>query len=121
MGRYTVIKQAEKKHPEIHPVWRGIGFILMIITPFMAFAGAMLLLDANKTNGWVQIPAQFYFPNFPIPDIGIIVFLFVIMWVVLYAVLSLVTFLIYSMFGPPRYGATDLPPINRKVRKRWKE
>jgi hypothetical protein len=121
MGRYTVIRQEEKKHPEIHPVWRGIGFILMIITPFMAYASAMLLLDQNKTQGWVQIPGQFYFPNFPIPDIGIIAFVTMIMWIILYSALSLVTFLIFRMFGPSRYGPTDMPPIERKIRRRWKE
>jgi hypothetical protein len=121
MGKYTIIKQAEKEHPEIHPIWRGVGFILMIITPLMAYAAAMLLLDENKQRGWVQIPAQFYFPNFSIPDIAVIAFLTLIMWVVLYAVFSLITFLVFRLFGPPRYGDTDVPPITRKVRKRWKE
>jgi hypothetical protein len=121
MGRYTIIKKVEKKRPEIHPIWRGVGFILMVITPFMAYAGARLLLDENTKSGWAQIPAQFYFPNFPIPDIAVVAFVTLILWIAFYAVLSLFTFLLFRMFGPPRYSGTDLPPISRKIHKRWKE
>ena len=42
----------------VHPVWRGIGFLLMGVVSVMSYAGANLLVEANKTKGWVVVPAE---------------------------------------------------------------
>jgi hypothetical protein len=119
MGRYTVVKKPEEKRPEIHPIWRGIGFLLMILLPFIAFAGAMLIIQENKARGWVQIPAKALIPG-PYPDALVIAFILLLLWVALFAILQLITFLVFKLFGPPRYGFTDVPPITRRARKSWR-
>ena len=42
----------------IHPVWRGIGFLLIGVIAAMSYAGANLLVEANKTKGWVAVPPE---------------------------------------------------------------
>ncbi len=130
MGRFTSVKKVEEKPPEIHPVWRGVGFLLMILEPFMAFAGAMLLIGENDKQGWVPIPPGFLVkaPWWPTNTLGpwpsnilVIALVTVLLWVALFAVISFITFLSFRLFGPPRYSDTNLPPVSRKVRRRWKQ
>lgn len=125
MGRYTVVKKPEPKKPEIHPIWRGIGFALMIILPLISYAGAMLIMQQNKAQGWVQIPAKLIIPaNIPIlgkyPDALVILFITIVIWVVLFALFQLFNFIIFSLFGPPRYADTDAPPITKRRRNAWR-
>jgi hypothetical protein len=41
-----------------HPIWRGLGFLIMAVVAIMSYAGANLLVEANKTKGWVRVPAE---------------------------------------------------------------
>jgi hypothetical protein len=119
MGRYTVVKKPEEKPPEIHPIWRGIGFLMMILLPLVSFAGALILLQENKARGWVDIPPKALIPG-PYPEALVILFITVILCVALFAVFQLITFVVFKLFGPPRYGFTDVPPITRRVKKNWR-
>ncbi|MEJ2480987.1 MAG: MFS transporter [Acidihalobacter sp.] len=51
--------EIEKQDPlEVHPIWRGIGCIFLIIMPIVAYAGALLLLEANNSQHWIRVPAE---------------------------------------------------------------
>ena len=57
MGRYQQYERDIKETKEgVHPIWRGIGFLLMGIVGAMSYAGANILVEANKTRGWVIVP-----------------------------------------------------------------
>jgi hypothetical protein len=57
MGRYQQYEREIKETTEgVHPIWRGIGFLLMGIIAVMSYAGANLLVEANKTRGWIAVP-----------------------------------------------------------------
>jgi hypothetical protein len=59
MGRYQQYERPDKKEGETpHPIWRGLGFILMGILAVMSYAGANLLVEANKTRGWIRVPDE---------------------------------------------------------------
>ncbi len=59
MGRYQQYQRDGKEtFDSVHPVWRGIGFLLMGVVFVMSYAGANLLVEANKTKGWVVVPAE---------------------------------------------------------------
>jgi len=59
MGRYQQYHRDVKDGSDsVHPVWRGIGFLLMGVVSVMSYAGANLLVEANKTKGWVVVPAE---------------------------------------------------------------
>jgi hypothetical protein len=59
MGRYQQYERDVRDTPEgPHPIWRGIGFLLLGLIIVMSYAGANLLVEANKTRGWVAVPEE---------------------------------------------------------------
>lgn len=59
MGRYQQYERDIKdEHERPHPIWRGLGFLLMAVIAIMSYAGANLLVEANKTKGWIAVPAE---------------------------------------------------------------
>ncbi len=110
---------------DIHPVWRGIGCLLMILIPIMAYAGATLLVQANLENQWLPTPAGLS-RTVSIPGIGEVKYLFLNL--VVAAVLSLVGFavlvalyaFIYRLVGPPPLGPLDADPNEFRRRKKRK-
>lgn len=139
MGKYTTHSRQPPKPrmTGVHPVMRGIGCIMMIVVPILAYGVALLLVDYGIRQGW-QIPPGWLEPiripplllslrglepvwNFLLRQdnlIAVVVFTIVIM-VVIGGLMSILYGYIYTLFGPPRYGPQDAPPIRVKV-KRYK-
>lgn len=108
---------------KIHPIWRGVGFAMMIIIPIMAYATTILLITQNQAKGWFPMPVDlaagpgdFLYNGDPWLYLKII--LTVSLALLFFAIFNLFTFVINSLFAPPRYGPYDVPPIKAKVRKR---
>jgi hypothetical protein len=110
---------------DIHPIWRGIGCLLMILIPVMAYAGAVLLVQANVSQGWVPISSELS-QRVTIPNVGSFDYLFINLLVA--ALLALLGFglivaiysLVYRAVGPSQLGPLDAEPIRRKPTKRKK-
>ena len=125
--RYSRYRADEKSEypPPINPIWRGIGCILFLITPLIAFLIANEVMRSGIVHQYITIPRAlnntFTLPLFDVTfeffnatlllTAGVTVALFSLFFV-LYAA-------IYKIIGPSRYGPTDVPPIRskRKVRK----
>jgi hypothetical protein len=59
MGRSQQYERVVKKTGgNTHPIWRGIGFLLIVLISVMSYAGASLLVKANQTNAWVAVPPE---------------------------------------------------------------
>jgi len=123
MGRYKISysdrKDGYNETPEIHPVWRGIGFALIILIPVLSYFAGLLVIEANKLHNWVSIPPDLIAPKGD-PYLYLKIILTVVISFVVYTVFMLITFVSHRLFGPARYGPTDAPPIQRKIRRRWK-
>ena len=110
MTKYSWVtrKSETRKKAGIHPVWRGIGFIFMVVTPIVAFFMTTLILAQNATRGWFLIPRDLIAPGrdpyLYIKIGGTIVVVFIV-----YVLFLLVTFLTYRLFGPDRLGPQDAP------------
>ena len=102
---------------EIHPIWRGIGFVFLIITPVIAYYCGIFLLEENGKNGWVNIPADVIAYGNSDPYIYIKIFLIIVFMVLLYGIYAFITFLIFSLFGPKRYGPYDVPNVSYRGKK----
>jgi hypothetical protein len=127
MGKYTSSvnrpRDNEPRSRRIHPIWRGIGFIFIILIPILAYFATLVVLDANNQKGWFQIPADLYYqggypllggdPLLYVKIMGTIAFAFLF-----YAIFMLINFIVYSMFAPPRYGPLDVPPMHYRRVKR---
>ena len=121
MGKYSNSSSREpgygQRSTRMHPVWRGIGFIFAILIPILAYYTTLVVLDANNQQGWFRIPADLYYrgadPLLYVKIIGTIAIAFLF-----YIIFMLINFIVYSMFAPPRYGPTDVPPLHYRRVKR---
>ncbi len=130
MSKYQKYRyeQVRERSWKIHPIWRGIGLIFVILIPLVSFAGAILAVRANFEQNWVQVPAEFMkFFNTPqlagiSPDMAKIYYLDLAVWLAFMAlgfgILTIIYSMLYSSFGPSRYGPVDSPPIRHSPRKR---
>lgn len=140
MGRYTSY-QREKPKPkrnEVHPVMRGIGCILLVLVPIIAYGTAAYVVDYGVRKGW-PIPLAWLgvidIPPLLLKLAGLsvvwnylqaqnnltanLVFALVIT-IVIFGILSIIYGFTYKLFGPPEYGPTDMPPIRGRKVKRYK-
>jgi hypothetical protein len=52
------IKPKKERRWRIHPIWRGIGCLMVVLIPLISYAAAYTIARANYENGWVGIPAE---------------------------------------------------------------
>ena len=133
MTKFTKYRKPIIERPDaVHPVWRGIGCLLMIVVPVMAFAGAVTLVNYGIPARW-PIPQELLghvqFPNWvwntvtlkdiaaainrvdnPVADL---VF-FVVLLLLLSGIVSTAYAIIFRLIGPPRYTPLDVPPPRHK-------
>lgn len=87
-----------------HPVWRGIGFILLILIPILSFALADVAVQYVKLNvRGARIPKVFQ------PDINIPIYGTVYDWplvLIVTMLIALALFSIFSVFNAAVYRAT---------------
>ncbi|MFC1996370.1 hypothetical protein ACFLXI_02020 [Chloroflexota bacterium] len=136
MGKYDRFDQYQEmkqsSSSQIHPIWAGIGCVLLILIPVMAFAAADTFFDTASGSGLslygsTILPGSgilyhVYF-SFPLWGDTVLRFsLFHLVFVIFFSVVgflvfSLVYAIVYRFTGPPKYGPTDAPPP-RKIKKR---
>lgn len=136
MSKYSTNYLAKpKERPwKIHPIWRGIGCMILVIIPILSYAGAVTVVRANFQNRWLSVPPEMagwinfasiyqYLPflrSFFL-SLGRIYYLDIIMAVLFmmvgFGLLTLLYSMLYSVTGAPRYGPTDSPPIRKSPRK----
>lgn len=137
MGKYSsrFNKAPPPRNRGVHPLMRGIGCIMMIIVPILAYGSAVLLVNYGASHGWPIPPNWLGTPTFhPLlwrlqglavaltflqaqtNLIANIVFAIAIT-VLVGGIMSMIYGYIYTLFGPPRYGPTDAPPERIKVKK----
>lgn len=139
MGKYTSYTKTPPKprNRGVHPVMRGIGCIMMVVVPILAYGLALLLIDYGIQERWpippdwlkrvtihpflLEIKGLQPVWNLLLQQdnfIAVVVFTIAII-VVIGGLMSVIYGYVYSIFGPPRYGPQDAPPIRAKV-KRYK-
>ena len=120
MGKFSRFDTTVRKRKapwEVHPIWRGIGCLMMIIIPGIAYAASVLLVEANLKQNWLPFPREFYGPpGYPLlyAQIGVTVLLSILG----YLIFVIFYLLMYRFVGPPKLGPTDAPPIKRKGRNK---
>jgi hypothetical protein len=139
MGKYTSYSRQKPKPRNlgVHPVVRGIGCIMMVVVPILAYGLAIMLVQYGVARGW-PVPREWLGrPNIPRFLLGIenltplwnflaaqnnlianLVFALVLT-VLIGGLMSILYGYVYTLFGPPKYGPQDAPPIRVKV-KRYK-
>ena len=123
MGKFDRYSEpVQKERPwKIHPIWRGIGCLMMILIPVLSYAAASVLLESAPGLG-LGFPRDMYRPmmigDFQMPfSLGEAVLTIGFM-VVFFGLLTIVYSVVYRVAGPPKYGPTDAPPPKRVTKKR---
>lgn len=121
--KYSLQSRAAESPWKIHPIWRGIGCVMMVLIPFIAYAGAALLVQANQESGWFPVSRELG-QAVEIPYLGSVDDLYLTLMITLvlslvgYALITVVYILVMNILGPPRYGEMDAPPVRRSERRR---
>ena len=128
-------RQIPARSKEPHPVWRGIGCLIMLLVPALSIGISSIIIEMSLAAG-VQLPPELL--GYPLmPDIlfrvpGLVA---ILSWIQslnnLYAILvcaftvgiilaslfALGYAAMYRLVGPSRYTGIDAPPPNIKVRR----
>jgi hypothetical protein len=120
MGRYesNIVENDTGSDGKIHPIWRGIGCIIVILLPAMSYAGAVELVKANYFQGWIRMPIELTGPpQFPY----LYAYLLVGTMLLLIGSSLLITLysLIYRVATGPRQGPLDASPEWRRKKKKY--
>ena len=52
------------KRRQLHPVWRGVGCLLLMVLAVVGYFSAGWFLTQNQINGWLYLPPELYYPGF---------------------------------------------------------
>lgn len=127
-SKYTKYSMGQPEQPwTIHPVWRGIGCLMMVIIPIMSYAGGVLLVQANNEARWVPVARELT-QAVEVPFVGPVPALYAnliaagILALIGFALLTLL-FAVFTRFTTPPMGPYDSPPLRhsskpRKARRR---
>lgn len=119
---YVAPRTSRKDFQQIHPIWRGVGFSMIVLIPIIAYAATDVLLK----QAWFPIPSdmlaqpgQILYKLFPDPLVNIKAMIFLAFILALYAIFTLFSFIISSMFGvSQRSDPYYVPPVTRRSRRR---
>ncbi len=126
MSKYDKFNQGSRMQErpwKIHPIWRGIGCLMMILIPIMAYAGAVILVQANLEQGWLPMPRELI-QTVTLPLMGeveqfyVVVIVTALLMIIGFGVVTILYSLIYSAVGPPRLGPLDAPPVRNSPKKK---
>lgn len=109
------LSKAERER--IHPIWRGVGFIFMILAPVMGYFGSLLLIEANKQNRWFIIPRE-WLASGADSLLYIKIALTILLTALVFFILQFIGLIIIRAVSPERYGPMDVPPITGVKKKR---
>jgi hypothetical protein len=128
-------KPIERPH-EIHPIWRGIGCIIMILIPIMAFLGTTLLIQQGIKEQWpmpadlmghpklpdwmymLAVTRQFAEPVASVDNLYALIAGTVLISILAFGVLAVIYSWSYKAVGPRRYTPLDAPEVDREARRR---
>jgi hypothetical protein len=113
-------REAQKDKQAVHPVWRGVGCVFLVLLTVGSFVLAGYLFEKGYVAQLlrVNIPLGGYWT--PVGGVHI-----PRIWIVQAGValavdllgFSVVT-MIWAMLNPPKLGPTDAPPIQRKIKSK---
>ena len=100
--RYHPEMEKKKEKNVIHPVWRGIGCVLIVIIPVLSGFAANFLINNRESFPWVIIPNELILKNFTdslilVKGVYLLIFAFIPFFII-----GMVTFIINKAFGPSR-------------------
>jgi hypothetical protein len=112
MSKYSWVSRKSNSSTKvgIHPIWRGVGFILLTVTPIAAFFLTAYILAENASRHWFVIPRDLVAPGAD-PYLYVKIGGTVTVVFLVYILFMLITFMLYKLLGPSRLGPMDVPQV----------
>jgi hypothetical protein len=131
MGKYMKYQRKGQEKPEMNPVWRGIGCLMIVIVPLMSYAVTILLVPPIVASGLapLELLQRLRFPDWAyttpvisgpaiflssIDNLGLILIGFFVILITMSGLFSLIYSAVYQLIGPPRYTSVDVVPTSHK-------
>ncbi len=115
-SKYSSPRQIKERPYKIHPVWQGIGCIMLVLIPGMSYAGATILVAANARNQWVPMPRELYGPPSN-PGLFGELFVTVLLSILGFLVFVIVYSIMYRAMAPKKTVDAPMPKKRRSMRK----
>ncbi|TAK10983.1 MAG: hypothetical protein EPO32_13705 [Anaerolineae bacterium] len=120
---YRQYNKGPEERKGIHPAWRGIGCLMMLIIPVVGFASSDLIIRFARAN-----VAGFFVPtqlrgNLTLPGYGVVVDFWAVMAltlivsIVLFALLAVLNAIVYGMSGKTKRNFESAPQRHKPKRK----
>jgi quinol-cytochrome oxidoreductase complex cytochrome b subunit len=103
-------KVEKKEGVSPHPVWRGIGCILIVLIPALSYLGATILIDNRNAIPWIVIPPEIVLSKYSDPLIFVKILYTALITLIVFLIIAIITFIIDKFLGPPKYGPFDVKP-----------
>lgn len=94
--------------PAVHPIWRGIGCILMIVVPAISYIIATILIDNRETIPWFEIPQDLIVAVLKDPLLIVKIFYTAVISLIISFLIALVTFTLDRIVNPKKKGPYDV-------------
>jgi hypothetical protein len=134
MAKYAKYQRKSPAKHGMNPVWRGIGCVLIVLMPLLAFGLMMVSTPGIIATGLVpyQLLGYVHFPAWAfrvqitsdialfigsINNIGVNIVVFIVILLILAGITSLLYTALYQVVGPARYSSLDAPPSKYKGKK----
>ena len=115
MSRWSSSPKESPKKTELDPIWRGVGFFVLVALTVGGFWGAGVIIDLNRQHAFLPFPVPEGYSMHIVGPIYLGARLLVQLGFMLvvdlvgYALMTIV----YGMVNPIRPGEKDAPPLHR--------
>jgi hypothetical protein len=110
--RFAQHEREREAKRKMHPIWRGVGCVLLVALAFAGFAAAGWFIRTNAAQNWVYLPPELItVPYLTFLPRGLLLQLFIglVFMIFGYGALAFV----YALAFPIKPGETDVPPLRR--------
>lgn len=112
------VREGEVDRKNLHPIWRGVGCIFLLLLTVGGFMLGNYLLEIGFFQQVMKMPIPRGYRWYPIEGLpGVPLVQLGAMVVVDILGFSLIT-LIWSFLNPPKLGKYDAPPPQRKIKSK---
>lgn len=110
MPKHTIFNRrvAKEPPPAVHPIWRGIGCIFIVVIPAISYLMSSILINNRAAIPWFDIPQELIVPVLKDPLLIVKIFYTAVITVLIFFIIALVTFVIDRVVNPKKKGPFDV-------------
>jgi hypothetical protein len=110
MPKHTIFNRVIQRDPTpaVHPMWRGIGCIMLVLIPVLSYFISNILIDNRATIPWFAIPQDLIVMSLRDPLLLVRIFYTAVIVLLIFFLVALVTFAVDRIVNPKKKGPFDV-------------